>query len=151
MYTMCTSRYVVYIILCEENKYYVGRCESMRLNARFAEHSDGRGCAWTSRYKAIRLEHVSVSTDPLDEDRKVLEVMRVFGINNVRGGSYSSCVLDRISLESLRRQLRHAAGLCINCGSQNHWAAGCSRHQIHHHTHHQCEHPPLCLFLYDQL
>lgn len=120
--------YVVYVLECRHGKYYVGRCAHERLRARLWEHRDprcGGGCRWTAMYPGIKMMSAKASEDPLDEDRKVLEMMRTHGIANVRGGSYCNATLTPEQVASLQRQLDHAAGRCIKCGGQGHWAQTC--------------------------
>ncbi len=117
--------FVVYILECHQSKFYVGRCAANRLSARFAEHRSGQGAAWTSQYPVIRVMRSRESSDPLDEDRAVLEMMRAHGIDNVRGGTYSQPRLAQYQLRNLQEQLNHAAGSCVRCGSNEHFVRSC--------------------------
>jgi len=63
----------------------------------------------------------------LKEDAKTLSLMRKYGIENVRGGSFSSIVLDANTLGSIRRQLNHTEGNCLQCGANDHWAKDCEQ------------------------
>lgn len=117
--------FVVYILECYQSKFYVGRCAAERLSTRFAEHRSGHGAAWTSLYPVIRVIRSRESTDPLDEDMAVLEMMRLHGIDNVRGGTYSQPRLPEHQLRNLQEQLNHAAGSCMRCGSNDHFVRSC--------------------------
>lgn len=117
--------HVVYVIECCLGKLYVGRCASDRLRTRLAEHRAGQGAAWTRRFPAVRIIYSRRSNDPLDEDRKVLELMRIHGVSNVRGGTYSQVELPRRQITSILEQLDHAAGRCIVCGDHGHYAREC--------------------------
>jgi hypothetical protein len=123
--------HVVYVLECRNGKFYVGRCTSERLNARLSEHRNGVGSTFTAVHKGIRFLQSRASDDPLDEDRTVLEWMRIHGVDNVRGGSYSNLQLTDVQIVSLTTQLDHAAGRCLSCGLPGHFAAQCrsdSRH-----------------------
>jgi len=60
-----------------------------------------------------------------DEDAYVKKYMKSKGIDNVRGGSYSSVVLDEVSMEALRRELASTEDACFNCGGVGHYATQC--------------------------
>lgn len=79
----------VYVFRCESGKYYVGRT-SRAVQERFDEHVRGRGSAWTSKYAPVEIVEAVPSASPFLEEAKVLEYMRRFGVDNVRGASYAS-------------------------------------------------------------
>lgn len=130
-----TGQNVVYALLCEGNRVYIGSCERGRLTARLQEHnSESRGAAFTRAFRPIELVETRLSTHPLDEDRMVLEYMnqwRAEGyadwINRVRGGSYSMINLPAYQIRSLQDQLNHATRACMICGGTNHYASQCQR------------------------
>lgn len=51
--------------------------------------------------------------------------MSKYGIDNVRGGSYTSIELDEISLLTLQKELWHSKNLCTRCGRNTHFAKDC--------------------------
>jgi len=65
----------------------------------------------------------------LVEDLKVKEYMFKFGMNNVRGGSYSKNELEDFQIRALQKEHRNASGLCYECGNSNHLASACPKKQ----------------------
>jgi len=103
---------IIYIIIFEVNKektyYYIGTTNDTK--RRLNEHNDGKGCEFTS--KMIR-EHSTIqwreidsfkSTSLLDELATTLLYMKIYGIDNVRGGPFAFIdiyVETRISIKNL--------------------------------------------------
>jgi hypothetical protein len=50
------------------------------------------------------------------EDMHVKHLMFEFGIDHVRGGSYSKCDLSSMEVQALRRELWYARNCCTRCG-----------------------------------
>lgn len=113
----------VYVLQLEGGKYYVGR--SVNPKKRFAEHLNGQGSAWTSQYTPIRLLQTTPSTSPFDENKVTKEFMAKYGVENVRGGSYSSVELDDIQQIALEREMRAAEDACMRCGRKGHFVKDC--------------------------
>ncbi|EQD41109.1 hypothetical protein B1A_16209 [mine drainage metagenome] len=114
-----------YLLQCQLNKYYVGRCYTNRLTTRIQEHKNNKGAAWTTKYPVQKILLSFPSNDPLDEEMMVLKQMRKYGINNVRGGSFSNINLTFSQKSVLQTQLYGINGKCFNCGSEKHWYSKC--------------------------
>ena len=88
----------IYILKLQENKWYVGKTYK-KVKERFQEHLDGKGSSWTSKYKPIKIHHIIDTCGPdkgaeyWQENASTLEYMEEYGIENVRGGSYTNVVL----------------------------------------------------------
>ena len=65
------------------------------------------------------------STSQFDEDKYVKEYMAKYGIENVRGGTYSNVVLDDNSIAVLEKEIRHSKNLCTRCGRDSHFIKDC--------------------------
>ena len=82
----------LYLLELAEDKYYVGQTSD--LNYRFHGHSNGSGAKWTNLYKPIRIlqsKEVTVNnyTDAmLQENWMTLQMMEIFGWENMRGGDF---------------------------------------------------------------
>jgi predicted GIY-YIG superfamily endonuclease len=105
--------FYIYILRLEENKYYIGKTKNLR--KRIEDHLSNCGSIWTSNFKPIYFEKIIKSDDNFDEDKYVKKYMSQKGINNVRGGTYSTVELDLSELKILRKEIIHSNGRCYNC------------------------------------
>lgn len=124
---MASAKTNIYILRLTGGNYYVGK--SSDVAARFQEHLDGIGSAWTARYKPLAVERIIQGADAFEEDMWVKRYMSQKGIDKVRGGSYSSPDLDHIQIAALKHEMRGAKDKCFNCGSEDHFVADCSLSQ----------------------
>ena len=113
----------IYIIKLEKSKYYIGKTKNV--DKRWEEHLTGNGSGWTKKYKPTSLVKTIKSTSQFDEDKYVKEYMAKYGIENVRGGTYSNVVLDDNSIAVLEKEIRHSKNLCTRCGRDSHFIKDC--------------------------
>lgn len=89
---MKLEKCTVYVLECEDGKYYVGSTQNRK--RRFKEHESGRGAKWTRMYKPIRVlrEYRRIPLKFLLglESKITAECMLEFGVNNVRGSMFCS-------------------------------------------------------------
>ena len=117
--------FIIYVLLCEHEKIYVGRCRRDRAYERYNEHKSGRGSSFTQMYPMKDVLEVFYSDNPQDEDNTVMDLMQNNGIDNVRGGTFSSLQLPEHQIRTLNDQLRHNRGACIRCGKTGHFVDAC--------------------------
>jgi predicted GIY-YIG superfamily endonuclease len=113
----------IYILKLKEKKYYIGKTKN--IEKRWADHLAGNGSGWTKRYKPISLITTVLSTSYFDEDKYVKEYMSKYGIENVRGGTYSNIELDDNCISVLEKEIRHSKNLCTRCGRDTHFIKDC--------------------------
>lgn len=113
----------IYALRCECDKYYVGKTNNEQ--RRVLEHFGSFGSAWTSMYRPLEVVAVYHNCDDLDEDKYTKIYMRAYGIDNVRGGSYSQVTLDPVTRAFLEREICGADDRCYRCGKQGHFVAAC--------------------------
>ena len=118
----------VYVIALEDGCYYVGQTENLK--RRLKEHAAGGAMAseWTKLHRPIEpveaiVEHVVETV--FDEDTVTKMCMREFGIDKVRGGSYSTPYLSPAQIALLEKELIHASGACFRCKRTSHMASEC--------------------------
>ena len=113
----------IYVLRLKGGKYYVGKAENVE--RRFQEHVSGSGASWTRIHKPIAIEKTIQNASAFDEDKITKEYMAKHGIDNVRGGTYVTNVLDENQMESLNQEIWQAKGLCTQCGRAGHFVRDC--------------------------
>ena len=114
----------VYALLCQKGRIYVGKTYRP-IPLRIEEHFGVNGSEWTRLYKPIKLiEHVA-NADEFDEDKYTKKYMKKYGIDKVRGGSYSQIQLPAYSIKVLEMELCNASDLCFRCNRPGHFANKC--------------------------
>jgi cellular nucleic acid-binding protein len=115
----------IYILELENKKYYVGKTTNP--NFRIDSHFNSNGSAWTKKYKPIRLYQLIPDCDDYDEDKYTKIYMDKYGIDNVRGGTYSQINLDENTIESLLKMNQTVTNKCYLCGKSGHFAKNCQK------------------------
>jgi hypothetical protein len=132
--SLCT----IYILRLVSGKYYVGRTKDP--NKRIQQHFSGSGSQWSQRYQPVQLEEIIPNCDWLDEDKHTKRYMMLYGIQNVRGGSYASIELDEMQIESLVKEFHTAENRCFTCGTIGHFVTQCRVREIKRWKCYQCIH-----------
>lgn len=118
----------VYVLELSDNKYYVGKTNNF--DPRIKDHITNNGSAWTTKYKPLTLVEKYDNCDDFDEDKYVKIYMMRYGIDNVRGGSYSQIVLEPNVIEMLNKELCSATDKCFTCGLSSHFTKECRGKEI---------------------
>jgi hypothetical protein len=113
----------IYILKLQDDKYYVGKTN--HLNFRLENHFTGTGSIWTTKYYPIEIVEIIPNCDEFDEDKYTKQTMMKYGIDNVRGGSYTMVELLDWQLKSLRQEFKSANDQCFICESASHFSAQC--------------------------
>jgi len=117
----------IYILELISNKYYVGK--SNKPNIRIDMHINGNGAVWTMKYKPTRIARIIPNCDDFDEDKYTLIMMKKYGIDNVRGGSFCNIILDNNHIETINRMIRSGTNACYGCGSDGHFIKDCDKRE----------------------
>lgn len=118
-----SQREIIYVLSLADGNYYVGKTND--IVRRFDEHLRGEGSAWTKLHNARSIVQLEHSTSLFDEDKITLEYMNEFGIDKVRGGVYSTLILDENQQQQITAALRNANNLCHMCGKEGHFINKC--------------------------
>ena len=118
----------VYILELKRGKYYVGK--SKNPDKRIKDHFDGKGAAWTKKYKPIRVvEKISDCTN-YHEDMYTKMYMDTYGIDNVRGGSYVTVTLDPQTIKHLEATSISSTDKCFACKKSGHFIKDCPSKRV---------------------
>ena len=102
----------IYILKLNDACWYIGKTQH---DERIQEHFKGKGSKWTTLHKPLTVHDVIENCDEFDEDKYVKIYMSKYGMDNVRGGSYSLIELDYGIKNFLSRELNHASNTCFYC------------------------------------
>ncbi len=114
----------LYILQLEEGKYYVGKTDN--LSHRYEQHKNGRGSEWTKLYKPIEILETRPIKSRDDETNTTKELMRKYGVENVRGGAYCQVKLPDYVRRTIELEHRGNTDACYKCGSIGHFAVNCT-------------------------
>ena len=119
------NTYTIYVLLLEENKYYIGKSKNHinRINA----HFNGEGSSWTKKYKPINVVETIENQSAFDEDKYVLIYMDKYGIDNVRGGTFTDVKLKYKTKEIINKMLQSVNDKCYKCNRSGHFANKCNQ------------------------
>ena len=113
----------IYSLLLENGKYYIGKTNNPRF--RFETHFNSNGSEWTKLHKPLNIIELIPDCDDYDEDKHTIRYMNKYGINNVRGGSFSTITLDPSTINILNQMCNGANNKCFACGIAGHFAKNC--------------------------
>lgn len=121
----------IYILYLECNKYYVGM--TININFRLNNHFNNNGSYWTIKYKPISIYKIYYDCSIFDEDKYTIEMMSKYGIDNVRGGSFTRINLPDDEIRIITKMINNAKGKCFNCYLPGHYSNKCIYNKVSNH------------------
>ena len=113
----------LYTLQLEGGKYYVGKTADVM--KRFEQHKSGKGASWTRTHNPIKMIECRPLNSEHDENNVTKDYMKKYGINNVRGGSYTQIDLPSDVESVLQREFRGNSDVCYKCNLAGHFANKC--------------------------
>ena len=84
----------VYVLELNGNKYFVGQT-NLPVNISFEKYSNDTIPLWIDKYWPIGFIEIIPDCDEYDADKQTIKYMQKYGIDNVRGGTFSAPILSR--------------------------------------------------------
>jgi predicted GIY-YIG superfamily endonuclease len=106
----------IYILELEDNKYYIGRTNN--IERRYIEHLSSNN-KWIKTFKPIKILEEIILTSNHQEDNITKDYMYKYGIDNVRGGSYTTFELSEDIKIFLTKEINHCNNKCFKCGGDH--------------------------------
>jgi len=109
----------VYILKCKNNCYYIGKTHGSYFQD-IDNHFQGKGCEWTQEHKPIRVEILRHFCDETDDDFFTRLYITRYGLDKVRGGSYSELRLSQQQIFELSHYPIDTHITCCKCFMKGH-------------------------------
>lgn len=120
----------IYVLRCEGGCYFIGKTQKEYFTD-VDKHFQGTSLEWTQVHKPIRLHLLRFFCDDEDVHLYTTAYMQRYGVDKVRGGKYSECVLSSHQLDELNMLMNinnnnhHHLSACIKCGFVGHTKTKC--------------------------
>ena len=109
----------IFILKCADNCYYIGKTHGSYF-IEIDNHFQGRGCEWTRIHKPIRLEILRHFCDESDDDFYTRLYVTKYGLDKVRGGSYSQTHLTEQQIYEMNHYPIDTHITCLKCFTKGH-------------------------------
>ncbi|MDE0954595.1 MAG: GIY-YIG nuclease family protein [Candidatus Poseidoniales archaeon] len=120
----------IYVLKLKSGKYYVGKTN--HTFQRFNQHQTGSGAKWTKTYPVVDLFAFHHAMKDSDENKITVQMMKKYGVKNVRGGSWTKVNMTQNEINKLESKInkrrtvkRRKSKSCSRCGRSSHTISSC--------------------------
>ena len=106
----------VYVLKLENNKYFVGNTYNPYFSLDTYRNIDNDSNLFTSENKPITICKFISKCNEFDEDKIVKNYMDIYGIDNVRGGTYNKLELTSEEKHFIQKELCSVNDIMNNVG-----------------------------------
>lgn len=93
----------IYVLELQGKKYYVGKTN--HTFQRFNQHKTGSGAKWTQKHKVKDLFAFHKDMKDSDENKITIQMMKKYGVRNVRGGSWTKVNMTEAEIKRLENKI----------------------------------------------
>lgn len=113
----------IYVSKLECDKYYIGKTDSsdIKLNDCITDKNE-----WIDKYYPIEIIDLFRNCESNDVDKITVQYIEFYGIDNVRGGSFTHIILDKHELKKIQKLILTSTNKCYRCGRIGHLTSGCN-------------------------
>jgi predicted GIY-YIG superfamily endonuclease len=117
---------IIYILQCQKDKYYLGKCSRRELVKTLRKHRDGKMAApWTRKFNAVKCLRAIKYTFENQLNIETERAMKRWGIKNVRGGDYKKILITPFQRRHVLRKIKWEDKACWKCGRIGHFVGMC--------------------------
>ena len=93
----------IYVLELQGGRYYVGK--TSHTFQRFNQHKSGSGAKWTQKHKVKDLFAFHKDMMDSDENKITVQMMKKYGVRNVRGGSWTKVNMTENEIKRLESKI----------------------------------------------
>jgi len=108
----------IYVLNLEGGKYYIHKSDYNELSLSDLKKEINK--EWTCKFHPLNIEKIIEDCDDYDEDKYTIMYMDKYGMNNVRGGTFSFTLIYRYQIDTLVKMSKNKYNTCFICGDKNH-------------------------------
>lgn len=117
----------IYVLHLTQGKYYVGKTTDTDLQ--LGDYIDYVESTWTKMYKPIAIIALRRNQTDEDLDKHTIKMMTDYGIENVRGGSFSHVELTQEDMNTITKGINSSENRCFFCHNSTHFIRDCPKKQ----------------------
>ena len=110
--------YTVYALELENYRFYIGRTKTQEFDVNTI--LDRPNIEWTIKNKPLRVMEIIKNCDELEENKCVIKYMNFYGIDFVRGGSFSDMILSDNTITYIVNVIMGSNYNCYRCREKGH-------------------------------